>query len=392
MLTSLFFGQTHRCPRARRIWPMVAVLALVAWAARPGPAAAQATGPIEDELVVQTPISAFIVEAMLKEFAVYAKERWGVTLRARAQRAGTPVSYERIVSWKGQPEADIFWGGEPALFNGLASQKLLAKLEVPPAVWDAIPASIGTPRPLPLKDPARFWVGTALEVYGIAYSPRLLRRLGVPDPREWDDVLNPKLKGTVVQCTPTRSSSSHATYQVILQSKGDADGWIWLKQLAGQTGSFVGSSREVPASVARGQFAVGFGVPSYFVFEEKLAGFDIRFVAPKNAFVTPEPFGILAGVRHPKAAREFLAFLLSEHGQRLFMERALFPVIPRYKVHGPPGSTVEMAVQVMGGLRSFFDPPVSNIYDDELARSRYREVNEQFRKDIETPWESLKKR
>ena len=371
---------------------MVLALAFLALMSGPAPVGAQPPGPIEDELIVQTPMSAFIVEAMLKEFATHAKERWNITLRARAQRAGTPVSYERIVSWKGQPEADIFWGGEPALFNGLAAQKLLAKLEVPPPVWDAIPASIGTPRPLPLKDPARFWVGTALEVYGIAYSPRLLRRLGVPEPREWDDVLNPKLKGTVVQCTPTRSSSSHATYQVILQSKGEAEGWSWLKQLAAQTGSFVASSRDVPAAVARGQFAIGFGVPSYFVFEEKLAGFDIRFVAPKNAFVTPEPFGILAGARHPKAAREFLAFLLSEYGQRLFMERALFPVMPRYKVHGPPGSTVEMAVQVMGGIRSFFEPPVSNIYDDELARSRYSEVNEQFRKDIETPWESLKKR
>ena len=367
-------------------------LALVAWVCGPALAVAQTAAPIEDELIVQTPMSAFIVEAMLKEFTLHAKERWNVTLRARAQRAGTPVSYERIVGWKGQPEADIFWGGEPALFNSLAAEKLLAKLELAPAVWEAIPASIGTPRPVPLKDPARFWVGTALEVYGIAYSPRLLRRLGVPDPREWDDVLNPKLKGAIVQSTPTRSSSSHATYQVILQSKGESDGWNWLKQLAALTGSFVGSSRDVPAAVARGEFAVGFGVPSYFVFEEKLAGFDIRFVAPKNAFVTPEPFGILAGARHSKAAREFLTFLLSEYGQRLFMERALFPVMPRYKVHGPPGSTVEMAVQVMGGLRSFFEPPVSNIYDDELARSRYREVNEQFRRDIETPWESLKKR
>ena len=134
------------------------------------------------------------------------------------------MSYERIVGWKGQPEADIFWGGEPALFHSLADQKLLTRLELPPDIWDAIPASIGTPRPIPLKDGAgRSWVGTALEVYGIAYSPRLLKKLGVPEPREWDDVLNPKLKGAVAQCTPPRSSSSHATYEVILQSKGAAE-------------------------------------------------------------------------------------------------------------------------------------------------------------------------
>jgi iron(III) transport system substrate-binding protein len=347
---------------------------------------------IEDELVVQTPVSAFIVEAMLKEFTVYAKEKWNVGLRARAQRAGTPVSYERIVGWKGQPEADIFWGGEPALFNSLAQKSLLTKLEIASDVWESIPPSIGVPKPIPLKDPGRFWVGTALEIYGIAYNPRLVKRLGAPEPRDWDDVLNPKLKGQVAQCTPTRSSSSHATYQVILQSRGEAEGWEWLKRLGANTGVFVASSRDVPAVVAKGEFAVGFGVPSYFVFEEKLAGFDIKFVAPKNAFVTPEPFAILAGARHPKAAREFLAFLLSERGQRLFMGRGLFPITPRYKVHGPPGSTAELAVQLTGGVRSFFEPPVANIYDDEIARARYREVNERFRRDIEEPWEALKRR
>lgn len=356
------------------------------------PASVHARAAIEDELVVQTPMSAFVVDSMLKEFAQYAKEKWAITLKTRVLRAGTPVSHETILNWKGQPEADIFWGGESALFDDLAAKKLLTKLEAPPDVWEAIPPSIGTPRPIPLKDPARFWVGTALEVYGLVYSPRLLKRLGVPAPQEWDDILTPKLKGHIVQCMPTRSSSSHATYQMILQAKGESGGWEWLKRLAAYTRVFVASSREVPAVVARTESAVGFAVPSYFAFEEKLAGFDIRFVAPKNAFVTPEPFAILAGAKHPHAALQFLHFLLSERGQRLFMGRGLFPVTPKYKVHGPPGSTEELAVQLTGGLRSFFDAPVANIYDDALARRRYREVNDKFRSDIEAAWDVLKKR
>ena len=378
--------------RIHHVVTLVSTLGLALLVLLPARPFAQPPAAIEDELVVQTPVSAFIVEAMLKEFAAYARERWNVTLRTRAQRAGTPLSYERIVGWKGQPEADIFWGGEPALFNSLADQKLLTRLEMAPEIWEAIPPSIGAPKPIFLKDPGRHWVGTALEVYGIAYGPRQLKRLGVAEPREWDDVLNPKLKGAVAQSMPHRSSSSHATYEVILQSKGEAEGWEWLKRLAANTGAFVPSSREVPAVVAKGEHAVGFGVPSYFVFEEKLAGFDIKFVAPRGAFVTPEPFAILAGARHPKAAREFLGFLLSERGQRLFMERGLFPVMPKYKVHGAPGSTIELAVQLTGGIRSFFEPPVTNVYDDEVARARFREVNERFRRDIEAAWEGLKKR
>lgn len=379
-------------PRLRRLVVVLALAGTVPALALPTPVAGAGRAAIESELVVQTPMSAFVVDSMLKEFVQYAREKWSVAVKTRVLRAGTPVSYETIVGWKGRPAADVFWGGEPALFDSLSAQELLTRLDIAAEVWESIPASIGAPKPIPLKDPGRFWVGTALEVYGLVYSPRMLHRLGVPEIRDWDDVLNPKLKGQVAQCTPTRSSSSHASYQVILQSKGDAEGWDWLKRLAANTGVFVASSREVPAVVARTEFAVGFGVPSYYAFEEKLAGFDIRFVAPRNAFVTPEPLAVLAGARHPRIAHQFVSFLVSERGQHLFMGRGLFPIMPKYKVHGPPGSTAELAVQLTGGIRSFFDPPVSNIYDDVVARSRYREVNEKFRTDIEAVWADLRKR
>jgi hypothetical protein len=96
-----------------------------------------ATATIEGELVIQTPMSAFVVDSMLKEFVLYAHERWGVTLKTRVLRAGTPVSYETIVKWKGRPEADVFWGGESALFDDLEAQKLLTRLDVSAEVWDA---------------------------------------------------------------------------------------------------------------------------------------------------------------------------------------------------------------------------------------------------------------
>src|SRR5262245_36644321 len=264
-----------------------------------GPAAAQAP-PIEGELALITPVSKFIHDAALKAFADYAKEKWNVTVRVSAIPAGTPVAYGRIVEWKGRPEVDIFWGGESALFEKLAELKLLQKVELPREVWDAIPASIGTPKPIPLKDRDALWVGTALEPYGLVYHPKKIQRLGMAEPKDWDDLLNPKLKGEVAQCAPTRSSSSNATYEVMLSMHGEDKGWEWLRKLAGNTGLFTARSRDVPTVVAKGEFAAGFAVPSYMAFEEKLAGFDLKFVAPKNAFVTPEPMAILAGARNPR--------------------------------------------------------------------------------------------
>jgi ABC-type Fe3+ transport system substrate-binding protein len=301
------------------------------------------------------------------------------------------VAYGRIVEWKGKPEVDIFWGGESALFEKLAEQKLLQKVEISRDAWDAIPTAVGTPKPIPLKDKDGFWVGTALEPYGLVYHPKKIQRLGIAEPREWDDLLNPKLRGEVAQCAPTRSSSSNATYEVILSMYGEAKGWEWLTKLAANTGHFTARSRDVPTVVAKGEYSAGFAVPSYMAFEEKLAGFDIKFVAPKNAFVTPEPMAILAGARNPRAARAFIEFLLSERGQKVFMERGLFPITPKYKVQGPPGSVAEKAVEFTGGVRSYFETETTNVYDDDIAQKRYQEVNERYRKDIEVVWDQLKK-
>jgi iron(III) transport system substrate-binding protein len=365
---------------------LIAALSVCALAAGPGYGQ-----PIENELVLITPVAKTLTDPALAEFVKYAKERWNVTVKTSALAAGTPVAYGRIVEWKGRPEADIFWGGESALFDKLAEQKLIVQHDLPKPAVDAIPATIGKPKPIFLKDPKGFWIGTVLEPYGLVYHPKLLARLGVPEPKDWDDLLHPKLKGNVAQCAPSRSSSSHATYEVILQRDGDDQGWSWLKRLAASTGMFTARSRDVPSVVAKGEFAAGFAVPSYMAFEDRLAGFDIKFVAPKTAWITPEPIAILAGAKHPRAARAFIEFVLSERGQRVAMERGVFPITPKYRVQGAPGSRAEMAVEFTGGIRSYFDVEVVNIYDDDTAQKRYEAVNQRFRSEIESVWEQLKR-
>src|SRR3989441_4005820 len=138
----------------------VLALALLLAASTSGAALGQAP-PIESELAMITPVSKSIHDAALKAFADYAKEKWNVTVKVSAIPAGTPVAYGRIVEWKGRPEVDIFWGGESALFEKLAEQKLLQKGELSRGAWEAIPAAIRKPPAIPLKDKERLLVGTA---------------------------------------------------------------------------------------------------------------------------------------------------------------------------------------------------------------------------------------
>ena len=338
---------------------------------------------IENEFYLITPVSKDVHDPALKAFADYAKKRWNIDVKTSAMPQGTPVAYGQILEWRGKPRADVFWGGEGTLFDNLAAEGLLDQITIPKKMWDEIPPTIGKPIGLPLKDPKKFWVGTTLEPYGLIYQPKLLQRLGVTI-KDWDDLLNPKLKGQIAQCTPDRSSSSHATYEVLLAMYGWEKGWEWLKKLAANTGIFTARSRDVPNVVAKGEFAVGFAVPSYMAFAEVLSGYEVMFVYPKNAYVTPEPMAVLKGAPHPMAGHAFIEFLLTEEGQKIFMERGLYAITPKYQVKGAPGSSAEKAVQFTGGMRSFFDIQVGNVYDDKIAgpKKRIEEVNSYFRKEI----------
>lgn len=221
-------------------------------------------------------------------------------MKASAVAAGAPIAFGRVLEWKGRPAADIWWGGEGILFDRLAERNLIVKLGLPEQITRVIPENIGVPRPVRLKDPKGFWIGTLLESYGIVYHPKLLQRLGVPEPKDWDDLLHPKLKDQIVQCAPTLSGSSHGAYEVILQRDGDEKDWEWLKRLAANTGLFAPRSRDVSSLVARGEFAVGFAAPSYMAFEDRLAGFDIRFAAPSTAALSIGTIAILGAHRTRK--------------------------------------------------------------------------------------------
>jgi hypothetical protein len=73
------------------------------------------------------------------------------------------------------------------------------------------------------------------------------------------------------------------------------------------------------------------------------------------------------------------------------MERGLFPLLPKYKVQGPTGSVVETAVAFTGGVRSYFETEMTNVYDADVAEARYQQVNERFRREIEAAWDQLKR-
>ena len=48
-------------------------------------------------------------------------------------------------------------------------------------------------------------------------------------------------------------------------------------------------------------------------------------------------------------------------------------------------------MEFTGGVRSYFDREVSNVYDEAVAAKRSEALKTRFRADIEARWDELKK-
>ena len=203
----------------------------------------------------------------------------------------------------------------------------------------------------PSKDPKKFWVGTTLEPYGLIYQPKLLQRFGVTI-KDWDDLLNPKLKGQIAQCTPDRSSSSHASYEVILAMHGWDKGWDWLTKLAANTGIFTARSRDVPSVVAKGEFAVGSPCPAIWHSRKSWGGM-MSCTFTRRTLTSRQNRWLFSRVHpHPKAGHAFIEFLLGRGGPEDFCPIVgVFPITPKYEGSGSRQVRMqEKAVQFTAGI------------------------------------------
>ena len=345
--------------------PYVVLLALVVSVSVP-----RGSAPIEDELVLQTPVSKFVVDAALKAFAGYAKEKSGVTAPVEHfQFAGTPVSRpDRRVEGEARGR-HLLGRGVGALRQAPRSRDSSVSAVVPgPRRCDpgGTRQAQGDPPQGPHRildrDGARAVRAGSTSAAAVSPAPGRARAEGLGGPPP------PKLKGGIVaRCAPSRSSSSHATYEIILQGRGDQAGWDWLKRLGGNSGIFTARSRDVPSVVARASSRPASRSPPHGV---RGGSGRVRHQVrgAQNAFVTPEPMAILAGAKHPRAARAFIEFLLTERGQRGYGAGPL-PHHAEVQGPGPDGLGRREGRRVHRRGDSYFETETTNVYRRRRAEA-----------------------
>ena len=227
----------------------------------------------------------------------------------------------RYAAASNNPGADLIFGGGIAPYVTAGRQGWLQTLTLTPDARAAIPpACTGAP----VYDLTNGWAGVALSGFGILYNRPVLERLGLPVPRDWDDLGRPEFYSWVGSGDPRSSGSVHMCYEIILQSGGFEAGWNLIVRLCANVRAFGESGSVVPREVAAGDIAAGMAIDQYaMTVTEAVGGDRLVFVLPqRRTVINADPIGLLRGAPHATLAREFIVFALSEAGQRLLYQPA----------------------------------------------------------------------
>ncbi len=189
------------------------------------------------------------------------------------------------------------------------------------------PGDQGRPGDDAKKDPGQFWMGTALSSFGVVYSKDVYRRLGVPEPTNFEDLCRPELVGMVALADPRQSGSVTTTLDAILSFYGWEKGWRIIREMSANTRYFTNSAPKPPIDVSQGEAAAGLAIDFYGRGQSQATlapGEDpskgrVGYVDPAGSvYIDADPITMLRGGREPELARRFIRFVLSEEGQALW--------------------------------------------------------------------------
>jgi len=225
-------------------------------------------------------------------------------------------------------KVDMFFGGGVEPFLDLAELGYLARAAIPDEVLSAIPQSLSG---MDVYDPERRWFGACLAGFGVIYNKKVLGILGLPEPKTWGDLGRPEYFTWVGSGDPRYSGSVHMCFEIMLQAYGWDEGWGHIMRMGGNIRGFARAGSSVPKDVAAGEVACGMAIDVYAWRQVAESGADrIGFNLPRGlTVVNPDGLGVLKGAPNRELAELFVAFVLSEAGQKLWVLRAGTPGGPR---------------------------------------------------------------
>jgi len=335
------------------------------------------------------PVYTELSESLTKGFKAYYKKTYGKDVDITFVRpGGWPVCLDKVRMWGGKPDADIFLGAGAPAHEVLKKEGLIVPYR--PKNWDKVPAEW---HGMKVKDKDDYWTCFAPWIVTNLYNEKVLKKLRLPPPKTWKDLLNPIYRGNIVHTLPYASGTMHETIEILLQAFGEKEAWTYLRLLAAQLARFSTGSTDTTHITSRGEIPIGIAQPQMNAMVARRDGYPVRDLLPDKTILVPEAVALLKGAPNEATGKIFLDWLFSMDGQKYVLNGGYFPARTdiKFSVWEKEGVTMAKHASKALGVDSFWDLKVGFIeYDLDLATKRWDKVNKYYEYEIYRKWGKLK--
>ncbi|HEX2134907.1 MAG TPA: ABC transporter substrate-binding protein [Microvirga sp.] len=251
-------------------------------------------------------------------------------IKVSMTRKSSGEIYAQVKAEAQNPRADIWWGGTGDPHMQAAEEGLTVEYKS---------ANMGE-----LQDWAmRQWEqskGRAIGIYsgalGYGFNTEQLKSKGVPEPKCWADLLNPKLKDEVQVADPNSSGTAYTLLATIVQLMGEDKAFEYLKALHKNVNQYTKSGAAPAKATALGETTVGITFLHDLV-TMVVDGAPVKTVAPcEGTGYEIGSMSIIKGGKNLDSARKFYDWALTPAAQKLGAETKQFQVPSNKNTPIPP--------------------------------------------------------
>ena len=257
-------------------------------------AAAQAEG----ELTVYGSCEEEYLAAACQHF----QEVFGI--KVNYQRLSTGEVQAKIEEEKGNPSADVWFGGTTDPYNVVAKEGLLE----PYAAQNASHLLSDM-----YKDPDGNWYGIYKGILGFMVNTDELARMNLEAPADWQDLLKPEYKGLVWLSNYNTAGTAKLVINTMIQKYGHDEGIQYLVDLDKNIQVYTKSGSGPSKNVGTGECVIGIGFLHDGITQIVDNGYDnVQLIIPSSG--TSFEIGataIFKGAKHPNAAKLWVEYALS---------------------------------------------------------------------------------
>ena len=321
-------------------------------------------------------------DSMVNEIADDFKEWHGRPIKVTLTPIDPQSAYETVTNLYKKPEAEIWWGGPPSIFEE-ACDSLLA--------YNSTNRSENiTVHSCPLMDLNQStprWYAASLQGLGVMYNETSPLK-----PQTWTDLLKEECEGNITMVDPTESEFTQPFIMLMIQSKSWTQGWKYLVKLAAFVKDYDNNETTSALKVTSGYLPLAV-VPDFYAYNriqelEQIGIHSTDFTYLNATVLQPDPIAIIKRGKYLEEAKAFVDYILTKRAQdiigkyRLPIRPDAMVVSPRinpFDPNFPSVSNYNKTFEEVGKdiVKAYYQAWITERHDEEPSiRTAWKEIKE----------------